>query len=77
MLVRLKDKFPLVRIQAVYALRRLQDPSNAEDPVITDLLHLLNCDDNKYAASRLLILCNRNDTAPLNHFLRISDGMRL
>ena len=51
MLVRLKDKFPLVRIQAVYALRRLQDPSNNDDPVIADLLHLLNQDSNKCVLS--------------------------
>ena len=53
MLVRLKDKFPLVRIQAIYALRRLQDPSNNDDPVITELLHLLNHDSNKYVLTSM------------------------
>lgn len=34
MLVRLKDKFPNVRIQAVLALGRLQDPNDENCPVI-------------------------------------------
>lgn len=38
MLQRLKDKCPMVRIQAVTALARLQDPEDAECPVITGLV---------------------------------------
>lgn len=34
MLVRIKDKIPNVRIQAVLALSRLQDPKDDECPVI-------------------------------------------
>lgn len=34
MLIRLKDKFPSVRIQAVLALSRLQDPKDENCPVV-------------------------------------------
>ena len=34
MLIRLKDKIPNVRIQAVLALSRLQDPKDDECPVV-------------------------------------------
>ena len=34
MLQRLRDKFPNVRIQAVLALGRLQDPHDSECPII-------------------------------------------
>ncbi|XP_072352561.1 condensin complex subunit 3 isoform X8 [Scyliorhinus torazame] len=46
MLVRLKDKFPNVRIQAVLALSRLQDPTDENCPVIDAYLHLIECDTN-------------------------------
>ncbi|XP_048405130.1 condensin complex subunit 3 [Stegostoma tigrinum] len=46
MLVRLKDKFPNVRIQAVFALSRLQDPTDENCPVIDAYLHLIECDTN-------------------------------
>ncbi|XP_072868599.1 condensin complex subunit 3 isoform X2 [Chlorocebus sabaeus] len=36
MLIRLKDKIPNVRIQAVLALSRLQDPKDDECPVVND-----------------------------------------
>ena len=35
MLQRLRDKFPVVRMQSVLALTRLQDPQNKECPVIS------------------------------------------
>lgn len=38
MLHRLQDKIPSVRVQAVLALARLQDPRNKECPVIKGLL---------------------------------------
>ena len=34
MLQRLRDKFPVVRVQAVFALSRLQDPSDQDCPII-------------------------------------------
>lgn len=34
MLQRLRDKFPIVRVQAVLAMGRLQDPSDQDCPVI-------------------------------------------
>lgn len=34
MLQRLRDKFPIVRIQAVLAVSRLQDPTDKDCPVI-------------------------------------------
>lgn len=34
MLQRLRDKFPNIRVQAVLALARLQDPHDTECPVI-------------------------------------------
>uniref|UniRef100_UPI00398E89FD condensin complex subunit 3 isoform X2 n=1 Tax=Pristiophorus japonicus TaxID=55135 RepID=UPI00398E89FD len=46
MLVRLKDKFPNVRIQAVLALARLQDPTDDKCPVIDAYLYLIECDTN-------------------------------
>ncbi|XP_032881961.1 condensin complex subunit 3 [Amblyraja radiata] len=46
MLVRLKDKFPNVRIQAVLALGRLQDPIDENCPVINAYLYLIECDVN-------------------------------
>ncbi|XP_060687493.1 condensin complex subunit 3 [Hemiscyllium ocellatum] len=46
MLVRLKDKFPNVRIQAVFAVSRLQDPTDENCPVIDAYLHLIECDTN-------------------------------
>jgi len=46
MMIRLKDKFPLIRIQAVLALVRLQDPEDDDCPVINAFLHSLETDTN-------------------------------
>lgn len=35
MLQRLRDKFPVVRLHAVFALKRLQDPTDVDCPVIS------------------------------------------
>ena len=35
MLQRLRDKFPIVRVQAVLAMGRLQDPTDQDCPVIS------------------------------------------
>lgn len=42
MLIRLKDKIPNVRIQAVLALSRLQDPKDDECPVTNGMCSFLN-----------------------------------
>ena len=46
MMVRIKDKFPGIRIQAVMALIRLQDPTDEECPVIDAFLRSLETDIN-------------------------------
>ncbi|XP_053556264.1 condensin complex subunit 3 [Bombina bombina] len=46
MLERLKDKVPNVRIQAVLALARLQDPSDENCPVSNAYMHLIENDSN-------------------------------
>lgn len=38
MQIRLRDKFPIVRVHAVFALARLQDPTDPECPIIAGLL---------------------------------------
>ena len=45
-MVRIKDKFPGIRIQAVMALIRLQDPTDEECPVIDAFLRSLETDIN-------------------------------
>ncbi|KAF0870927.1 CND3 protein, partial [Crocuta crocuta] len=46
MLIRLKDKIPNVRIQAVLALSRLQDPKDDECPVVKAYTTLIENDSN-------------------------------
>ncbi|XP_007955554.2 condensin complex subunit 3 [Orycteropus afer afer] len=46
MLIRLKDKIPNVRIQAVLALSRLQDPKNDDCPVVDAYATLIENDSN-------------------------------
>ena len=46
MLVRVSDKFPIVRKQAVAALARLQDPQDAECPVILSYLQIMQTDSH-------------------------------
>lgn len=45
MLQRLRDKIPIVRVQAVLALARLQDPLDKDCPIImgTSILHNYTC----------------------------------
>ena len=56
MMIRLKDKVPSIRIQAVLALVRLQDPEDDECPIIDAFLHSMETDTN--ADVRKTILCN-------------------
>ncbi|KAG2466294.1 CND3 protein, partial [Polypterus senegalus] len=46
MLVRVKDKFPNVRIQAVLAMARLQDPKDDQCPTINAYMQLIESDSN-------------------------------
>ena len=41
MLQRLRDKFPVVRVQAVLAMGRLQDPTDKDCPVINGRQHII------------------------------------
>nr|XP_047138807.1 condensin complex subunit 3 isoform X3 [Hydra vulgaris] len=56
MMYRLKDKLPSIRIQAVLALNRLQDPEDEQCPVIDAFLHSMNTDTN--ADVRKTVLMN-------------------
>ena len=46
MLVRLTDKFPAIRVQAVKAIYRLQDVQDPKCPVIESFLHLMEKDSS-------------------------------
>lgn len=49
MLARANDKLASIRVQSVYALKRMQDPDpNAKDPVMAELLRLMVSDPSKY-----------------------------
>jgi hypothetical protein len=54
MLVRLKDKVPVVRVHAAAALSRLQDPTDAEDPVTSEYLRLVGSDSSKEVRKAIL-----------------------
>ncbi len=41
MLMRLRDKTPIVRLHAVFALSRLQDPSDVDCPIINGTKYFL------------------------------------
>lgn len=43
-IIRMKDKIPAVRVQAVRALKLLQDPDNEHDVVTNEIVKLMNCD---------------------------------
>ncbi|XP_041476614.1 condensin complex subunit 3-like [Lytechinus variegatus] len=56
MLARVQDKFPAVRVQAVMALARLQDPSDPDCPVIKAYLYLMEKDVN-FEVRRTVLSC--------------------
>lgn len=56
MLTRLHDKFPAVRVQAVAAISRLQDPTDAECIVLSTYLKLMSNDAS--AEVRRAVLLN-------------------
>ena len=47
LLARLRDKVPNVRVEAVKAVGRLQDPSNPDDPVVNEFVRMLMSDTSK------------------------------
>jgi condensin complex subunit 3 len=47
MLERLNDKVPVVRVHAVAAVARLQDPTDASDPVTAEYIRLVSSDTSK------------------------------
>jgi hypothetical protein len=47
LLVRAHDKIVTIRVQSVYALKRLQDPSDEKDPATVELLRTLVSDPSK------------------------------
>ncbi|XP_071948625.1 condensin complex subunit 3-like [Antedon mediterranea] len=69
MLQRLKDKFPAVRIQAVTALARLQDPSDADCPVINGYLFCLE-HDAVHEVRRAVLSCIAPSTRTLPTILQ-------
>eukprot|EP00057_Strongylocentrotus_purpuratus_P028491 XP_011682965.1 PREDICTED: condensin complex subunit 3-like [Strongylocentrotus purpuratus] len=56
MLARVQDKFPAVRVQAVMALARLQDPEDPDCPVIKAYLYLMEKDVN-FEVRRTVLSC--------------------
>lgn len=46
MLLRMRDKSYAVRVQAIQALSRLQDPTNKDCPIVKAYLFLMTCDPN-------------------------------
>ncbi|XP_022086528.1 condensin complex subunit 3-like isoform X2 [Acanthaster planci] len=68
MLIRLHDKFPAVRTQAVTAVARLQDPSDVDCPVIAAYMHLIEHDVN-YEVRRAVLLSISMSTRTLPKIL--------
>ncbi len=56
MLQRLRDRFPLIRVQAVLAVSRLQEPQNIDCPIIEAYLFLMSRDNN-HDVRRAVLSC--------------------
>ena len=54
MLVRLNDKVPVVRVHAVAAVARLQDPTDVTDPVTSEYMRLISSDTSKEVRKAVL-----------------------
>jgi len=54
MLERLNDKVPVVRVHAVAAVSRLQDPTDAADPVTAEYMRLVSSDTSKEVRKAVL-----------------------
>jgi condensin complex subunit 3 len=55
MLKRLKDKIPAIRVQAVYALTRLQDPTDENCHVMTSYLQMMAADSSADVRKAVLL----------------------
>lgn len=44
---RANDKIASIRVQSVYALKRIQEPEDRKDPVTAELLRLMVSDPSK------------------------------
>ena len=85
MMVRLKDKVPIVRAHAAAALGRLQNPGDdeedlfADDPVVEEYIRLLKEDRSKDVRKAVLAniaVCNRTITLVLQRCRDTSDEVR-
>ncbi|XP_064602516.1 condensin complex subunit 3-like [Liolophura sinensis] len=79
MLERARDKLPLVRAQAVYALARLQDPTDKDCPVIKAYLFLISCDpspDVRRAVLSCIAPSTRTLTVILDRTRDVKDAVR-
>ena len=54
MLLRLRDKIPVVRVHAASAISRLQDPTDPEDPVTLEYLRMIANDTSKEVRKSVL-----------------------
>ena len=54
MLARLNDKVPVVRVHAVAAVARLQDPTDSADPVTAEYMRLISSDTSKEVRKAVL-----------------------
>ena len=69
MLERLKDKNDDIRGQAVTALQRLQDPRDADCPIIKAFLFHLSCDPSS-AVRRTVVRCIGATRLTLPHIIK-------
>ncbi|XP_077992118.1 condensin complex subunit 3-like [Glandiceps talaboti] len=79
MLVRLKDKKASVRVQAVHALARLQDPSDKDCPVIKAYIYMLNNDPNpdvRFAILTCIAPSSQTLTTVLKRTRDVKDSVR-
>jgi len=79
MLVRLTDKFPAIRVQAVKAIYRLQDVQDPECPVIESFLHLMEKDsspDVRRAALTSIAVTHRTVRAIIGRTKDVKDAVR-
>ncbi|XP_031571204.1 condensin complex subunit 3-like [Actinia tenebrosa] len=79
MLKRLKDKIPAIRIQAVYALSRLQDPRDDDCPVLSSYMQMMTTDssaDVRKAVLMNIALTRRSLTPVIGRTHDITEAVR-
>lgn len=77
---RLQDKIPAVRVAAVKAAARLQDPDNMEDQIIQELLRIMNSDSSvtvRTAAVDSILLTSATVTHIIERIRDISIDVRI